>query len=106
MMSEATRKAVQGPVVEEQVQLTLVELSRACGVREEQVSALILEGVIEPIGGEPGQWRFAGSSLPRARLALRLSRDLEINEAGVALALDLIDEIEALRQRLHRLGRY
>lgn len=105
-MGEASRNVVQGPIVEEQVELTLVELSRACGVSEERVRALILEGIVEPVGEQAGQWRFAGSALRRARLALRLAHDLEINEPGVALALDLIDEIEALRQRLQRLGLY
>jgi chaperone modulatory protein CbpM len=33
-----------------------------------------------------------------------LSRDLEINPAGVALALDLLDQIAALRARLQRGG--
>ncbi|HLT26186.1 MAG TPA: chaperone modulator CbpM [Zeimonas sp.] len=118
-MSDESRSPIQGPVVEEQIEFTLVELSRACGADEEQITALIVEGVIEPIapGGaaaQPGridldaarsQWRFSGSALRRARLAMRLARDLEVNPPGVALALDLIDEIEALRARLHRLGR-
>ena len=36
----------------------------------------------------------------RARLALRLERDLELNLAGVALALELMDELEYLRREL------
>ena len=51
------------------------------------------------------QWRFSGSALRRARLAFSLARDLEVNPPGVALALDLIDEIGALRAMLHRMGR-
>jgi chaperone modulatory protein CbpM len=34
---------------------------------------------------------------------MRLQHDLEINLAGVALALELMDEIDALRERLCRL---
>lgn len=127
-MSDESRTPVQGPVVEEQIEFTLVELSRACGADEEQIAALIVEGVIEPIGardtaGAAGaaaqrtganpvapdasraQWRFSGTALRRVRRAMSLSRDLEVNPPGVALALDLLDEIEALRARLHRLGR-
>ncbi len=48
------------------------------------------------------QWRFSGSALQRARTAMRLQRDLGINLAGVALAMDLLDEIEELRGRLRR----
>jgi chaperone modulatory protein CbpM len=36
----------------------------------------------------------------RARVASRLQGDLGINLAGVALALQLLDEIEELRERL------
>ena len=101
-MNKITVSLVQGPVAEEQVQLTLVELCQACSAEEEHVTAWVFEGVLEPVGESPGEWRFGGESLRRARLALRLSRDLEINAAGVALALDLLDEIAELRARLQR----
>ena len=54
--------------------------------------------------GCAGEWRFEGPSLRRARLALALTRELEINPPGVALALDLLDEIAALRASLRRAG--
>jgi chaperone modulatory protein CbpM len=103
-MSQITMRFLQGPVVEEQVHLSLVELCQACHAEPEYVSAWVVEGVLEPVGQSPQEWRFGGESLRRARLALRLSRDLELNAAGVALALDLLDEIAALRARLKRLG--
>ena len=46
------------------------------------------------------EWRFTGDALRRARLALRLERDLELNLAGVALAIELIEEISQLRREL------
>lgn len=39
--------------------------------------------------------------LSRARTAMRLQRDLEINLSGVALALELLDQVNELRTRLH-----
>ncbi|WP_310449299.1 chaperone modulator CbpM [Sulfuritalea sp.] len=95
---------IEGPVVEEEVRFTLVELCQACSAEEEHVLAWVFEGVLEPAGSSPQDWRFSGESLRRARLALRLSQDLEINPPGVALALDLLDEIAALRARLQRAG--
>lgn len=103
-MKERTESALAGTVVEEEVQLTLVELSRVCHVAEEQIRGWVGEGVLEPIGESPQQWRFAGASLRRTRLATRLARDLELNTPGVALALDLLDEIEALRAQLRRVA--
>ncbi len=104
-MSESRTVFVQTVVVEEELHLTFVELCRACGAAEEQVSALVLEGVLEPIGrDERSQWRFAGTALHRARRALRLTRDFELDPAGVALALALLDEIDQLKARLARSG--
>lgn len=85
-------------------QLTLVELSRACGAREEQLRVWVLEGVIEPIGERPQDWRFPPPALRRARLAARLTQDLDLNPPGAALALDLLDQIAELKARLRRLG--
>ena len=92
-------------VVEEELHLSLVELCRAAHAPEEQVRVWVVEGVLTPIGDAPHEWRFAGASLRRARLALSLTRDLELNAPGVALALDLLDEIAALRAGLRRVGR-
>jgi chaperone modulatory protein CbpM len=103
-MNAMTTAYLEGQVVEDQVHLSLLELCRACRAHEEQVTAWVFEGVLEPAGGQPQDWRFGGESLRRARLALRIARDLEVNPAGVALALDLLDEIAALEARLQGLG--
>ena len=59
--------------------------------------------VLDPINSERSQWRFIGSSLQKAHTAMRLERDLGLNLAGLALALDLLEEIVGLRERLYRL---
>ncbi|MES1982496.1 MAG: chaperone modulator CbpM [Pseudomonadota bacterium] len=89
---------------EEQTQLTLSELSRACAVHAECIIELIDEGLLAPIGREPQHWRFTGHQMRSAILALRLQRDLGINLAGAALALQLLDEMDALRARLRAIG--
>lgn len=91
-------------VVEEEVQFTLVELSRACRADVEQLVELVVEGVLTPSGDAAPRWRFGGATLRRAQVALRLAHDLELNAASTALVLDLLDEIEALKSRLRRLG--
>lgn len=102
-MNEYRQSLLQGVVVEEEVHLTVHELCRACQAPLEQVQVWVVEGVLEPIGQAPQEWRFTGQSLRRARLALRLTRDLEVNASGVALALDLLDEIAALQAQLKRI---
>jgi chaperone modulatory protein CbpM len=104
-MDETITTYLRGQVVEEELRLTLTQLCQACGAAEEHVTIWVLEGILEPSGQRPEDWQFGGTSLRRAHQALRLTRDLEINAAGVALALDLLDEIDELRARLRRLGK-
>ena len=103
-MSPTHPASFEFSVVEEDLQLTLAELCRACRAPEAQVHVWVVEGVLDPIGATPHEWRFAGASLRRARLAWRLSQDLDVNPPGVALALDLLDEIAELRAGLRRRG--
>jgi len=100
-----THTHVDAIVVEQEVHLTLLELSHSCCVSSEQLIALVEEGVLEPVGNDPADWRFGGRSLQRARAALRLTRDLHLDPPGVALALELLEQIDELQARLRRSGR-
>jgi len=91
-------------ILEEQTQLSMADLCRACAVHDEQIIALVDAGVLEPQGREPARWIFTGGSLHRAHKALRLQRDLDIDLSGAALALVLLDEIASLRARLRAMG--
>ena len=95
---------LEGEIVEEEVEFTFVELCRVSGASEEQLTMWISEGAFEPRGARPEEWRFSGAALRRVRTANRLARDLDINAAGIALALDLLDEIDALRAQLKPLN--
>jgi|SRR5450755_4622755 chaperone modulatory protein CbpM len=99
-MNRTITPALRGSVVEEEVQLTTVELCRACNASAQQIELWVVEGVLEPSGRTPDEWRFGGRSLARMRLAMRLARDLELNTPGVALTLDLLERIAALEARL------
>lgn len=91
-------------VVDESAPLSLAELARACRAAEEEVRVWVVEGVLEPTGTSPDDWRFHGETLRRARRAARLMRDLELTAPAVALALDLMERIDTLEARLRRLG--
>lgn len=92
-------------VLDDEYHLTLGDLCRICGISAEQVLALVEEGVIEPAGQDPGRWRFHSVCIRRVRCAYRLNRDLGINLAGAALAVELLEEIDQLRTRLRLLER-
>ena len=80
--------------------LTLAEISRCCGVNTEEILVLIAEGVLSPRGSAQQEWRFGSTDLGRALSALRLERDLGVNAAGAALAIELLDEMQQLRDRV------
>ncbi|MGV7240711.1 chaperone modulator CbpM [Caballeronia sp. M23-90] len=101
-MTSSTTVFLQGEIVEESVEFTLGELSRASGASAEQLSLWVAEGAFELRGHAAVAWRFTGSALRRAATAQRLTHDFGLNPAGVALALDLLEEIETLRRRPNR----
>ena len=95
-----------GEVLDESVEMSLSDLAQRGSVHIEIVIELVEEGVLEPQGKSPEQWRFSGPDLLRLHRALNLQRDLELNLPGIALALDLLDELDELRAKLDRLERH
>jgi chaperone modulatory protein CbpM len=98
-----TETGIDGVLLDDALTVTLTELTRLCGANGRAIKLMVVEGMLRPQGGQPNEWRFNGDEVRRARRAVRLQRDLELNLAGAALALDLLDELEGLRERLHRL---
>ncbi len=102
-------ETLDGILITEEVTLTLGDLSRACSQHAEWIMELMQEGVLEgrqqatsTAAGQRQQWCFGPRELQRAIVASRLQRDLGINLPGIALALDLMDEIDSLRAQLKR----
>lgn len=52
---------------------------------------------------DKGEWRFSEMDLARAQLILELKHDLGVNDEGVTVVLDLVDQINGLRRVLGRL---
>ena len=102
-MRSVQEDALSGVIFEEYAKLSVDELSRLCAVDRTYIVELVEEGVLS-VEVDASEWRFSGAALRRVRTALRLQRDLEINLPGVALALELLEEIEALRREL-KVGR-
>ena len=92
---------IEGSIVEHDVHMTIVELAQATQTPEDLIMAWVSEGVLSPAGGSPQDWRFSGNSLKRAKTAARLMHDLELNLPGVALAINLLEELDLLRSQLH-----
>jgi chaperone modulatory protein CbpM len=91
-------ECLPGEIFEEGAVLSVADLARMFAVEERHIVALAEEGVITAVEINTTEWRFRGADIRRARIALRLERDLGINLPGVALALELLDELEPLRR--------
>ena len=102
-MAKYSAETIVCEIVEEHTTITLGQLCRSAGVHAEWITLLVEEGVIEPERSDP-HWQFAAEQLSRVHTAARLQRDLGVNMAGAALALELMDEINGLRARLDALA--
>ena len=100
-MTKLSTTWIEASVVENEVHMSIVELSHASRTPQELIMSWVSEGVLSPAGSSHEDWRFSGDSLKRAKTAAHLTHDLELNAPGVALALQLLDEIAQLRARLN-----
>ncbi len=97
-------ETLTGTLIDDRIELTITEICYACSCSSDWVIELVDEGVLEPVAGHRDDLRFPGTSLRRARAARRLQQDLGLNLPGVALALQMMEEMEALRSELERMA--
>jgi len=91
------RNVMTAVVLDDTHRWTLAQLCDVCQVSESWLIELLDEGVIEPLPGSRSEWVFDITCVRRVRRAHRLHRDLGVNAPGIALALQLLDELERLR---------
>jgi chaperone modulatory protein CbpM len=97
---------LSGEILDEGIEVSVADLCRMFAVEERHIVELVEEGVlgtrdaVNVIEIDKTEWRFHGTQVRRARIALRLERDLGINVPGVALVLELLEELEQLRREL------
>lgn len=103
-------RIIDPELLDERLRFTLHDMCRICGVHAEFLMDLVEEGVIAPqppgrrrgarrAPVRPVEWHFDGFAVVRVQRAVRLQEDLGVNLPGVALALELLDELETLRRR-------
>ncbi len=89
-------------LVSDAPELTLEDICSTCGLSREEIATYVAEGVVDPHGSQSVHWRFSRLSVVLVQRARRLERDLGLNAAGAALAMQLMAEIDGLRNRLAR----
>ena len=96
-------EVIRGQLIEEETVITVDQLCRHCALEFEDVITLVREGILDPSVDEvrmeqAASWQFHITSIKRVRTAVHLQRDLGVNLAGAALALELLDRIAELER--------
>ena len=91
-----------GIILDEDLEYGLREICRLCNIPAETVCDMVDEGLVDPRGREPMQWRFTAVEIRRIQVTIRLQRDLRVNLPGCALILDLMEELDELRRQRPR----
>jgi chaperone modulatory protein CbpM len=86
-------------LLDEATFVSVSEICESCHVEAEWVEELIAHGVLT---ASDGSAKVSARSILRVWKARRLQQDFDLNTPGVALALELLDEIERLRAELVR----
>ncbi len=101
-MTNDKETAVTGTIFDEAAEITVVKLCEVCSVDQQLINDLIAEGILEPLDNGGEQTRLPYSSVRLTHTVVHLQRDLGINLAGAALALELLERIDKLRAQLRR----
>jgi len=92
------------------VELDMKEFCQVVEMSPAYVIEIVEHGILEPQGQRPDEWLFDAYSLSVAKRAARLHHELAMEWDGVALALELLDELEHVRAEnrmlKQRLGRF
>jgi chaperone modulatory protein CbpM len=102
-MANKSASVVRAELVDTATVCTIDELCLACSVDANWITELVEHGVVEPIGEVGADWRFTSLAIVRIAKAKRLERDLNLNPPGLAVVLDLLDEIDDLRAQLGKI---
>jgi chaperone modulatory protein CbpM len=84
--------------------LTLEQVAAACRVEPAWLRRHIEEGLFPCAESVAETWRFSGANLLRAQRMRQLERDFDAVPELAALVADLLEEMDALRERVRRSG--
>jgi chaperone modulatory protein CbpM len=101
-MTDKAPTDLAAEILTEQAHITLEDLCTVCSVSSEEILTYVSEGIIQPSEARDDQRHFSQTTIIAVRRAKRLENDLGLNAAGIALALELSAQIDALKKRLAR----
>lgn len=81
---------------------TLVHLAEVSGLDRAELQMLIDSGALRPLEEAGDMLSFALDAMQAARTARRLRDDFDLNPGGLALAMRLLERVDALERELER----
>lgn len=100
------QQIITAVLLDENQTLSYMEICQQHQVPEEWLRDLIEQGLLGEVHGSLQRLQFDINMVRRLQSAYRLQYDLGLNTAGVVLALELLDELTALRNELNVLRRH
>lgn len=79
--------------------LSVEELCHATLLSREEIIEIVHQGIVDPNGNTPVHWRFDATMVTRVHKAVRIQRDFDIDWPGIALALELLEQLETERKK-------
>lgn len=80
--------------------VSLEELLEITGITHSMLDHFLEFGLIEPVASKTGALLFDIGTVPRIRMIQRLRSDIGINLPGIAIILNLKDQIQQLQREL------
>ncbi len=101
-----SKTIVSGTLMDENGIISFVEICERFNISEDFLQELIEQGFCTHQITHLKKISFNEKEISRIQSASRLQDDLGINTPGVVLVLELLDELEALRNELNILERH
>lgn len=95
-----------GMLMDEHTRVSFVEVCKTCHISEDFLIELVEHGLVKMTIKNIEQQTFDYHTICRIQSAKRLQHDLDVNTAGVVLALELLDELKHVREELAILQRH
>lgn len=95
-----------GLLMDEHTQISYTEICETYEIDEAFLQELAEHGLIEQTASNLKQQTFDHHTVTRIQSARRIQHDLGVNTPGVVLAIELLEELEQLRDELNILKRH
>lgn len=99
MMDNQT--VVTAVLIDEHTTISIVDVCQRCGISEDVLLEMIEHGLFSQQVAYSKNMYFDEKKIGRIQAASRIQHDLDVNVPGVVLVLELLDELEQLRNQLH-----